>query len=409
MDAVLQPPRNSLGSPILLLSAAAFCSAAGARIADPLLPDIAEAFHGSVSRASVIAWGFALAYGICQVFWGPLGDRLGKYRLVAVVTLGGAFATGLSVFADSIGSLGATRLLSGAVSAAIIPLSLAHIGDQVPYAQRQAVLARFLSGQVFGIIAGQAAGGVLAAWLGWRGVFLTLAGIYLSVGLLLVRSLAAQPARNAAAARFNFRAAYGTLFSSAKTLPVLATVFCEGLLFFGAFTYVGAYLRARYGIGYGMVGAELTSFGLGALGYTLLAPRIIGFLGEARMVLSGGFILAAAFLLIAAHLPLWAMPAPIALCGLGYYLLHNTLQTHATQMAPAVRGVAVSVFSSCFFVGQALGVSAFGVMAQHTGDAWVFRTAALLLPLLAINFRRIAIPRQPRRPAVALEPIPAEK
>ena len=37
----------------------------------------------------------------------------------------------------------------------------------------------------------------------------------------------------------------------------------------------------------------------------------------------------------------WALLA-CYLSGVGYYALHNTLQTNATQMAPRVRGTAVS-------------------------------------------------------------------
>ena len=32
--------------------------------------------------------------------------------------------------------------------------------------------------------------------------------------------------------------------------------------------------------------------------------------------------------------------------GLGFYMLHNTLQTHATQMAPTLRATAVTAFAS---------------------------------------------------------------
>jgi predicted MFS family arabinose efflux permease len=37
-------------------------------------------------------------------------------------------------------------------------------------------------------------------------------------------------------------------------------------------------------------------------------------------------------------------------------MFHNTMQLHATQMAPTARGTAVSLFASCLFIGQAGGV-----------------------------------------------------
>jgi predicted MFS family arabinose efflux permease len=381
----------------VLLSAAAFCSAAGARIADPLLPNIAEEFNVSVGSAAVVATGFTMAYGLCQIFWGLVGDRIGKFRLVAIVTLCAAFATALCGFTDSIGTLGAARLLSGALSAAIIPLSLAHIADNVPYALRQPVLARFLSGQVLGIISSQAAGGILAVYVGWRGVLLALAAVYFVVGLLLVLGIKAQTQQAGTATRglSDLIAGYGELARSSKVRRVLGTAFAEGVLFFGAFTYVGAYLRQRYGVGYDGVGALLASFGVGSLFYMLGASYIVARLGEAKMVMSGGAILALAFLLMAIHPAVWVLPLPIMLCGLGYYLFHNTLQTHATQMAPAIRGSAVSIFSACFFLGQATGVTGFGHVIEYVGYGPMFITAAVLLPALAWLFKRIAIDARP--------------
>jgi len=48
--------------------------------------------------------------------------------------------------------LGLLRLASGATTGAIIPLAMAYLGDVVPYENRQTVLARFLSGQILGVV-----------------------------------------------------------------------------------------------------------------------------------------------------------------------------------------------------------------------------------------------------------------
>src|SRR5947209_5178241 len=78
--------------PIVLLSAAAFASAATLRVADPLLPQIAGEFVTTAGGASVIATAFAVSYGLCQIFVGALGDRFGKYTVIAVAT----FLSGLT-------------------------------------------------------------------------------------------------------------------------------------------------------------------------------------------------------------------------------------------------------------------------------------------------------------------------
>ena len=80
--------------PIMLLSTAAFCASTCLRITDPLLPELATAFGVTTSRASVIVTAFALAYGLAQIIYGPIGDRFGKYSVITLaVTLS---ATGIA-------------------------------------------------------------------------------------------------------------------------------------------------------------------------------------------------------------------------------------------------------------------------------------------------------------------------
>ena len=87
--------------------------------------------------------------------------------------------------------------------------------------------------------------------------------------------------------------------------------------------------------------------------------------------------------------PAWPITVPcIFLLGLGYYMLHNTLQTHATEMAPQARGSAVAFFAFCFFLGQAAGVSALGLAAEWTGYRGVFAATGLGLALLGAWFGR---------------------
>src|SRR5207253_882534 len=103
--------------------------------------------------------------------WGPLGDRYGKYRTAAFATLACAIGNLGAVFAPTLSLLIVCRGIAGATGGGIIPLALAWIGDTIPYAERQAVLARFLTGTILGIACGQFIGGLFADTLGWRWAF----------------------------------------------------------------------------------------------------------------------------------------------------------------------------------------------------------------------------------------------
>lgn len=371
---------------LILLGAAAFCAAATMRAIDPLLAQIAEEFRVSIGAAGIVATVFTLAYGLFQVVYGGLGDRIGKVTVIAGAALLCGVFTILGALAGSIAALAALRLLSGATAGAMIPMAMAHIGDVVPYDQRQPVLARFISGQIIGMLAGQALGGILGEHIGWRGVFVLFGLCFVALSALLWADLRAGRVAQTTAPTANALRQLVSLLRVAKVRLLLGTVFVEGMLFFGAFTYVGACLRTVHGLGYDALGLVLACFALGGLAYTTSARRFVAKLGQRGMVRAGGGLLAAAFLAMALLPPWWAFGPLAAACGMGFYLLHNTMQTHATQMAPHARGAGVAFFAAFLFLGQSAGIGLAGWTIDAAGFRPVFAAAGICLGLLALVF-----------------------
>lgn len=74
--------------------------------------------------------------------------------------------------------------------------------------------------------------------------------------------------------------------------------------------------------------------------------------------------------------------------GLGFYMLHNALQTQATQMAPQARGSAVTLFACLLFFGQSTGVLLVAQTVDHGGLAWAYTAAALGMVVLRAEITR---------------------
>jgi predicted MFS family arabinose efflux permease len=87
------------------------------------------------------------------------------------------------------------------------------------------------------------------------------------------------------------------------------------------------------------------------------------------------------------------------LTGLGFFMLHSTLQTHATQMAPERRATGVSLFVVCLFTGQAAGVALAALAVDHASPRWVFALTALAMPLIGLAFRHGLATRAPKHGA----------
>ncbi len=384
---------------VFLLAWAAFASSVALRLCDPMLPALAAEFHTTVGGAALVVTATGLAYGILQLAFGPLGDHYGKLRVVTGACLASTVGAAACAASPSLELLALARALNGASTAALIPLSLAWIGDAVAMEHRQTTLARFMSGQIIGLVSGQAIAGFFAEHIGWRWAFVFMAGIYLVVGLLLLATLRGQ---HAAAGSPRVPGRYRLVLGNGHGRFVLATIFIEAVATFGVMTFIPAYLHQRFGISLFQAGLVVASVGLGGLGYTLFARRWVKALGQRRLARTGGLVLGLSFLLLGLGDDWrWGVLA-CALLGLGFYQLHNTLQTLATQIAPAARGTALSLFAFCFFLGQAAG-AALGAPVVDRWDAhWLFLASALILPVVgAVLARDIKARHRAPLPAAA--------
>ncbi|RYY93249.1 MAG: MFS transporter [Comamonadaceae bacterium] len=392
---------------INLLSLAAFFSGAALRICDGLIPRLARDFGVTPGQAGQVVITFSIAYGIAQLGFGPLGDRYGKARLVCVALFGCAVGALACAFAPDFTALTGLRVIWGIAAAGVIPLAMAWVGDTVPYEQRQVTLARLLMGTLSGMMIGQLAGGLFAdSAAGWRGAFLALFAGYVGIALLLLlrlRHIAAAPPPAPGSGRFGLLAQLGTVLRERWPRLVLAAALAEGIFLLGPLAYLPAFLHARFGLALSAATALIALYAVGGLVYTATARHVVRRWGERRMVLAGGMLMGAGFAGWFAA-PMGWLAAPIALLvGFGTYLFHNTLQTNATQMVPAVRGTAVALFAFCLFFGQAIGVTLAGWAFDRFGGGPLLLVPAAALPVAGWLFSRALA----RRAAAASQARPA--
>jgi len=384
-------PRGAIAA----LSLAAFASATAMRVTDPLLPRLSGEFGVPLGEVASVITVFAIAYGVSQLFFGPVGDRYGKYRVIAWAALACALTSLACALAPSQSALLMARLTAGVTAGAIIPLAMAWIGDVTPYAQRQPVLARFLIGQITGLSAGVLLGGIAADYLSWRTPFVALAVWFALVGVIILAFQQRLPAH----AVTTLRAEGGVLARMVGELQqvlnrpwarvVLATVFTEGACFFGAFAFIAMHLHHTHQVTLTFAASAVMFYGLGGLIYALTARPLVARLGEVGLARRGGALLALSLLAVA-YAPHWLVAGLACLTGgLGFYMLHNTLQINATQMASERRGAAVSIFACCFFLGQSVGVGLAGLAVAHISTATLITIGAAGVLAVAWNFARL--------------------
>ena len=384
---------------VAALALAAFASGISQRSMDALLPRLAEDFGRSIGAVAGVITAFTLGYAAAQPFFGPIGDRLGKYRVIAWSCAACTAAALACALAPDLPWLLGARVFAGAMGAATIPLAMAWIGDVVPYERRQPVLAQFLIGQILGVAAGQLIGGLSADHLGRRAPFVIAAVLFaVSTALLLwmrsrLPAAALAPRATGPAASSRGRLAhlvheYREILRLPWARVVLVCAGVEGAMVFGAFAFFASHLHATLGVSLTTAGLLVMPFGLGGLVFALGTRPLLGLLGELGLARGGGALMLVAACVVAFVPGIVSAAAACFTMGFGFYMLHNTLQTNATQMAPERRGAAVSAFAFSYFLGQSVGVSAAGWAVSRAGTAWMIAVAALGIVAVALTFAR---------------------
>jgi predicted MFS family arabinose efflux permease len=182
-------------------------------------------------------------------------------------------------------------------------------------------------------------------------------------------------------------------FSQVLAVPwarvVLVTVFAEGACIFGAFAFMVTHLHQRHSIPLALAGQVVMLFGFGGLLFAISAHHFVRRLGEFGLSRYGGGLVSVAFVVVAiSNSWWWAVPACFV-AGLGFYMLHNTLQINATQMAPERRGAAVAAFAASYFIGQSAGITVFGFLIPTVGTAGVIVLGAAGVMVVSLSFARL--------------------
>lgn len=381
-----QPTRRSPGSVLWLPASMSYID----RLAFlPLVPAISQQSGIGLDTLAASIAAFFIAYGVGQPAWGLLSDRLGR-RVILMSGLG-AMALGAValVVVESEIAFVAIRAFSGLASGALVPTTLAAVGDTVAPSRQQGTMSAILGIASLLTAVAMLSGGIVAGlWL-WQLPMLTFAvsaGVAAAVlGIALPRDRpGTRSERNPLGELWRHRGAAVRLY--------LFAVF-EGAILLGSFPMIALAL-GRSGFDSGASGMTMAFYGLAAVGGSV-ALRITR-LGRAPMtaVLLGAVLLVLG-LGIASLIPLVPLPAAAVaslLLGAAFSLFHTKFQSLAAQLTSHSKGIAIGLFAGSLFTGAAIGTIAGDALVLLGGDQAVFLGATVLA--VAVTIYGIALVRR---------------
>lgn len=368
-----------------ILAASCFVSSMAMRLIDPVVPDIARDLGVDAASVALLATAFTFPYAIAQPVLGALGDSLGKARIIKI-TLGLlALCLAATALAPSLDALFIARIIGGAAAGGIIPLAFALVGDRFSFAERQIALSRVLTAVIAGQMTGSVGSGLIASYFGWRAAMMGGTGLALAALALTLWQL--HPRTNVERPPFQPRRmfdGYGRVFGNPKTIVCFTAVFIEGIVVFGLFPYLAVMLERRGAGGLKEAGFVLSGFAIGGLVYTALVGLMLSKLGLYNLIRAGAALCGLGFVALS---PEWSWPVEMTIfvaIGAGFYMIHNSLQTQATELAPDNRGSGVAAHAFFFFLGQAVGPIVYRVGLDSAGTKATLIAAGVVMALTGI-------------------------
>ena len=356
-----------------------------------LIPALGELERGLHARpgSSLLALSlFVGAFGLGQLWLGPLSDRLGRRPvLLAGLSLYLLGTLGM-LLAANIETLIGMRVLQGLGACAALVLARAIVRD-VWQERAGPVLALTVLGMFAAIVLSPVVGGLLTQYGGWRAPLLVTV-VLGSLALLSVftRYRESHLQRDPQAGRLNgLWASYRQVWPSCRALAL--TIACTyGAMFVVVAGSSSVYINllglnaAQYGLTFGLIVS-------GLLGGALFTLRNVQRLGPLRVVGIGvalvllGSLLTLAFYLLFG-LSLLGLSLPQVLVTLGGGMLLPAAVAGAVIPNPQRAGLAAGLMGFSQMAGATLAGLLLG--ALQDGSAWPMVALNTLFAVLAFLF-----------------------
>jgi DHA1 family bicyclomycin/chloramphenicol resistance-like MFS transporter len=313
----------------------------------PALPALTDGFGAPMAQAQLTLSALLLAFGVSQLFWGPLSDRFGRRPILLWGLAAYVVAAIGSALAPSMALLIIWRIVQGAAMGAGVMCARAIVRDLYTPVAGARAMSRGLTG--LGVIACLSAplGGLLSDIFNWRAALLALAVFgAVSLAVIVLRFEETLGLKNPRA--LEPRTLIRTWWTIVRNPTFVAFSLLSTASYGGLFTF----LASSSFVFIGVLGLSKTQYGLVMFSMSLVyilgtfaCRRLLPRFGVRRSVamaavltLAGGLLTAA--LAWAGVRSVWAILLPFYLFILAHGVHQPCSQSGAVGPFPGAAGAA---------------------------------------------------------------------
>jgi len=349
---------------LYILTFVLFVVMLGYGIVIPIFPFYIENLGAGGTELGLLTASYAVMRLIFGPIWGGLSDRFGRKPILLIGILGYVITMVWFGLANTLWMLFAARILSGILSSATAPTTMAYIGDSSPEDERGGGMGMLGAAGGVGTIVGPALGGFLATTSLSTPFFIAAGLALLSLILAIIFLPESHPVGERSQkqeAIIDLRAWWGAILSPIGTLFILTFISTCGLMIFA--NVFGLYALEKFGFGPEDVGVMMMVLGLvSALAQGLLAGPITKKWGDG-VVIKVGFLGTA----LSYGLMLLANSYATILLTTAFFALMVALQVPAltaltSRRATVQQGIAMGLSNSFVSLGRIVGPILGGVV-----------------------------------------------
>jgi predicted MFS family arabinose efflux permease len=292
------------------------------------------------------------------LFSSILANKLGRRFMITELT--GLMASGLLLisFAPSGFVFILIRILTGAVTGGIVPISIAVIADLYPLEQRGKYFSWFVLALAGGMTFGPTFGACLYPEIGWRIQFIVLVAI---CGMLFIwlnyqfRSFSIE--KKHAALRLD------TLYRKCRMLlknhagkKIYCFIFLNGVFHSGMFVWISYYFSTAYHFDDRSMGLGLLLFSLPGLLMAVSITTAIARYGSYKVIFAGLFVITLTIGLMAVQAPFWVSMLATGFLSIGYVMTQPFFVGIINSFRNGKTSIITIGFGACLlFMGYGLG------------------------------------------------------
>jgi DHA1 family multidrug resistance protein-like MFS transporter len=344
---------------LLILSFTLVVVTLGFGVVIPIIPFYMENMGAGGTELGLLVASYAVMRLICAPIWGSLSDRVGRKPIMMIGIFGYGLTMVLFGLATNLWMLFIARMLSGILSSATSPTTMAYIGDSTSEEDRGSGMGMLGAAAGLGTIFGPALGGFLAG--DSLSIPFFIAGGMSILALILVAIFLPESlpkaARQVSTKKIHLpelRLWWQALSSPIGIMLVLAFLLTCGLMiFYGIF---GLYALEKFGYGPEEVGIVFMMVGLvSAITQGTLTGPMTRRWGESAVIKAGLLGSAIAFTLMAFADKYWSLMVTTGLFVFATAILTPAVSALTSKRADTQQGMAMGLSNSFMSLGRIAG------------------------------------------------------